>query len=95
MREGAHEAVGCGECRNSGYRGRAGVYEIMVLDEHLKALITPGADVQALRQSAMAQGMCSLRMAATEKASAGLTTVAEVLRVTPGDSETNPLIVAA
>ena len=63
----------------------------MVLDEHLKALITLGADVQALRQSAMAQGMCSLRMAATEKANAGLTTVAEVLRVTPGDPETNPL----
>ncbi|MGU9858044.1 GspE/PulE family protein [Pseudomonas sp. LF245] len=95
MREGAHEAVGCGECRHSGYRGRAGVYEIMVLDEHLKALITPGADVQALRQSAMAQGMCSLRMAATEKAYAGLTTMTEVLRITPGDSVTNPLIVDA
>ncbi len=91
MREDAHEAVGCGECRNSGYRGRAGVYEIMVLDEHLKALITPGTDVQALRRSAIAQGMCSLRMAATEKAGAGLTTMTEVLRVTPGDSETNPL----
>jgi general secretion pathway protein E len=95
MREGAHEAVGCEECRNSGYRGRAGVYEIMVLDEHLKVLITPGADVQTLRQSAIAHGMCSMRMAATQKADAGLTTMAEVLRVTPGDSETNPLIVAA
>ena len=91
LREGAHEAVGCVECRHSGYRGRAGVYEIMVLDEHLKALITPGADVQALRQSAMAQGMRSLRMAGTEKANAGLTTVAEVLRATPGDSETHQL----
>jgi general secretion pathway protein E len=88
------EAIGCAECRNSGYRGRAGVYEIMVLDESIKALITPGADVQTLRRAAIAQGMCSLRMAATGKVQAGLTTMAEVLRVTPGDSVTNPLVAA-
>ena len=87
-----YEAVGCVECRNSGYRGRAGVYEIMVLNEDLKALLTPGADVQALRQAAVAQGMCSLRMAGLQKVEAGLTTMAEVLRVTPGDSVTNPLV---
>jgi len=89
-----HEAVGCAECRNSGYRGRAGVYEIMVLNESIKALITPCADVQTLRQAAIAQGMCSLRMAGLRKAQAGLTTMAEVLRVTPGDSVTNPLVTA-
>ena len=88
-----HEAVGCVECRNSGYRGRAGVYEIMVLNEELKTLITPGADVQVLRQTAVAQGMCSLRRAGLQKVEAGLTTMAEVLRVTPGDSVTNPLFV--
>lgn len=86
-----HEAVGCVECRHSGYRGRAGVYEIMVLNEALKTLITPGADVQALRQAAIAQGMCSLRMAGLQMVEAGQTTMAEVLRVTPGDSVTNPL----
>ena len=93
--DAAHEAIGCAECRNSGYQGRAGVYEIMLMDETLKALITPGADVQALRQAAIAQGMCSLRTAGTQKVAAGLTTVAEVLRVTPGDSDTNALIVRA
>ncbi|MFQ6348444.1 GspE/PulE family protein [Pseudomonas sp. R11F] len=91
--ETAHEAVGCVECRDSGYRGRAGLYEIMLMDEPLKGLITPGADVQALRRAAVERGMCSLRMAGLEKVNAGLTTLAEVLRVTPGDSETNPLIV--
>ena len=89
-----HEASGCVECRNSGYRGRAGVYEIMVLSDDLKALITPGADVHALRQAAIAQGMCSLRMAGLQKVKAGLTTLGEVLRVTPGDSVTNPFSVA-
>ena len=89
----AHEAIGCAQCRHSGYQGRAGVYEIMTVDEDLKALITPGADVQALRRTAIARGMCSLRMAGLQKVKAGLTTVAEVLRVTPGDSDTNPLSV--
>lgn len=89
----AHEAVGCVECRHSGYQGRSGVYEIMVLNEALKALITPGADVQALRQAAVTHGMCSLRMAGMQKVAAGVTTMAEVLRVTPGDSVTNPLFV--
>ncbi|PMV19377.1 MULTISPECIES: GspE/PulE family protein [unclassified Pseudomonas] len=89
----AHEAVGCVECRHSGYQGRAGVYEIMVLNEALRTLITPGADVQALRQAAVTHGMRSLRMAGMRKVAAGLTTMAEVLRVTPGDSVTNPLFV--
>jgi general secretion pathway protein E len=89
----AHEAVGCAECRESGYRGRAGLYEIMPMSEAFKALITPGADVQALRRASVEQGMRSLRMAGIDKVNAGLTTLAEVLRVTPGDSETNDLIV--
>lgn len=88
------EAAGCVECRDSGYRGRAGLYEIMLIDESIKTLITPGADAQALRRAALEQGMCSLRMAGLEKVNAGLTTMAEVLRVTPGDSETNDLMVA-
>lgn len=89
----AFEALGCTDCRHSGYQGRAGVYEIMLMSETLKALVTPGADAQALRRLAIEQGMCSLRMAGLQKVEAGLTTMAEVLRVTPGDSVTNPLIV--
>ncbi|MFL1499894.1 GspE/PulE family protein [Pseudomonas sp. O64] len=91
--DNVHEAVGCAQCRDSGYRGRAGLYEIMVVDEKLKALITPGADVQALRRASLGQGMHSLRMAGIDKVNAGLTTPAEVMRVTPGDSDTNAFIV--
>ena len=65
----------------------------MVVDQKLKALITPGADVQTLRRASLAQGMHSLRMAGIDKVNAGLTTLAEVLRVTPGDSDTNAFIV--
>ena len=90
---GCYKAVGCVECRDSGYRGRAGLYEIMPLDPALKALVTPGTDIQALRREALAQGMNSLRMAGIDKVNAGVTTMTEILRVTPGDSETNPLFV--
>ena len=90
---GGYKAVGCVECRDSGYRGRAGLYEIMVLDPALKALVTPDADVQALRRGALAQGMNNLRMAGIDKVKAGLTTMTDVMRVTPGDSETNALFV--
>jgi len=50
--------------------------------------------VQALRRASRSQGMRSLRMSGIDKVNAGLTTMAEVLRVTPGDSETNDLLVA-
>ena len=90
---GGFEAVGCAECRDSGYRGRAGLYEIMLMDPALKAMVTPGTDIQALRRGALAQGMSSLRIAGIDKVKAGLTTMTEVLRVTPGDPETNPLLV--
>ena len=79
----AQRATGCLECRNTGYRGRAGVYEIMQLSDRLKTLIGPDTDVQALREQALKDGMCSLREAGAQKIAAGLTSVEEVLRVTP------------
>ena len=80
---GAHQAVGCLECRDTGYRGRAGVYEIMLLDDHIKPLINADTDMIALRRAAFKDGMRSLRLSGAQKIAAGLTTVEEVLRVTP------------
>ncbi|CAI8779392.1 GspE/PulE family protein [Pseudomonas sp. IT-P176] len=79
----ACHAVGCLECRDSGYRGRAGVYEIMLLSASLKALIGADSDLPAIRRQAARDGMRSLRLAGAEKVAQGLTTVEEVLRVTP------------
>jgi len=78
-----YHAVGCIECRETGYHGRAGLYEIMVLNDRLKNLITAETDLGQLRQQAYREGMHSLRLAGAQKVAAGLTTVAEVLRVTP------------
>ncbi|NQD92588.1 type II/IV secretion system protein [Pseudomonas sp. CrR25] len=80
---GAHQAVGCLECRDTGYRGRAGVYEIMLLNDAMKPLITADTDLIALRRHAFKEGMRSLRLSGAQKVAAGLTTIEEVLRVTP------------
>lgn len=79
----AYRAVGCIECRETGYHGRAGLYEIMVLNERIKGLITAETDLGVLRKNAYREGMRSLRLSGAQKVAAGLTTVAEVLRVTP------------
>ncbi|WP_122316255.1 GspE/PulE family protein [Pseudomonas cichorii] len=80
---GAHQAVGCVECRETGYRGRAGVYEIMLMSDSVKALISADLDLSAMRRQAFKEGMRSLRLSGAQKVSAGLTTLEEVLRVTP------------
>lgn len=79
----AHQAVGCIECRDTGYRGRAGVYEIMLLNDAIKPLITADTDLIALRRQAFKDGMHSLRLSGAQKIAAGLTTLEEVLRSTP------------
>ena len=80
---GAQQAVGCLECRDTGYRGRAGVYEIMQLNDGIKPLITAETDLITLRRQAFKEGMRSLRLSGAQKVAAGLTTIEEVLRVTP------------
>ncbi len=80
---GAMRPVGCPECRDTGYRGRAGVYEILTLSDSLRELVTADTDITALRRQAFKEGMRSLRLSGAQKIAAGLTTVEEVLRVTP------------
>jgi len=74
---------GCLECRNTGYRGREGLYEIMPLTNALLTYISNESDSQNIRQAAISQGMKTLRMAGAEKVLAGVTSMEEVLRVTP------------
>ncbi|WP_404937873.1 GspE/PulE family protein [Pseudomonas sp. JDS08PS003] len=76
-------AVGCAECRGTGYHGRTGIYEIMPLSTPLKALVHGDLDLAGLRRQACEDGMRSLRLAAAQKLADGLTSLEEVLRVTP------------
>lgn len=79
----AHRAEGCLECRQTGFLGRVGVYEMMELTPELKGLIRGECDLQALRRLAYRQGMKPLRLSAAQKVAAGLTTVEEALKVAP------------
>lgn len=79
----ACRAVGCVECRDTGYRGRTGVYEMMLMSPRLKALISSQTDVNALHHMACSEGMQPLRLAAAHKVATGMTTLEEALRVTP------------
>ncbi len=78
-----YAAAGCLECRNTGYAGRQGIYEIMPLTTSLQALIKDDCDMNQLRLQAMREGMRTLRLAGAQKVAAGLTSLEEVLRVAP------------
>jgi general secretion pathway protein E len=82
-----YRAVGCLDCRQTGYRGRSGVYELMLLNAGMQAAISENSDLKDLRQLAVHNGMRPLRHAAAEKIAAGLTTVDEVLGLTPDPLE--------
>lgn len=83
----SQHAAGCLECRETGYRGRAGVYELMMLSDGIKALIHNDTDIAQLRLQAYKEGMRSLRLSGAQKVGAGLTTIEEVLRVTPNSQQ--------
>ncbi|WP_428420072.1 GspE/PulE family protein [Methylibium sp.] len=75
--------VGCLECRHTGYRGRAGLYELLEINDALQPSIHPHYDAAALRKQAAKQGLQPLRLAGAMKVAQGLTTIDEVLRATP------------
>jgi general secretion pathway protein E len=75
--------VGCASCRQTGYRGRVGLYELVVLNEDMRRAVHPQHDLQALRKQAVKGGTRPLRLAGLMKVAQGLTTVAEVLGSTP------------
>ncbi len=79
--------VGCLECRQTGYLGRVGIYEMMLVTPSLKKLISVETDLNKLRRQAIADGMRPLRIAGAQKVASGLTTIEEVLRVVPPESE--------
>jgi general secretion pathway protein E len=78
-----YKPVGCLECRMTGYRGRAGLYELLTVTDAARATIHPVPDAAKLRQQSLADGLRPLRLAGAMKVAEGLTTLDEVLRATP------------
>jgi general secretion pathway protein E len=86
-------AKGCLDCRMTGYMGRVGIYETMVMTPELRKAITPETDLAALQDKAYQGGMRPLRIAGATKVALGLTTVEEVLQTAPpptGDRRLHP-----
>ncbi|RMF41989.1 MAG: type II/IV secretion system protein [Planctomycetota bacterium] len=80
-----YRAKGCRACRNAGYTGRLGIYELLVTNEEIKELAHDRVSTWQIKQAALKAGMRTLRMDAWDKSIAGITSVEEVLRVTKGD----------
>lgn len=77
-----YAGAGCGNCNNTGYKGRTCVVEIMVVTPTIKDMISEGATIAAVRQKAIEEGMITLLQNGIRKAFNGVTTLEEVLRVT-------------
>jgi len=78
-----YKAVGCLECRMTGYRGRAGLYEVMQMTPELRKMVGAGAGLDEMREQAFRDGMKPLRASGAHKIATGLTTIEEVERVAP------------
>ena len=81
--EHVYQPVGCLECRNTGYMGRVGLYEILLMSPAIKALVHASADVARIREQGYKEGMKPLRISGALKIAAGLTTIDEVMKVAP------------
>jgi general secretion pathway protein E len=78
-----YRPVGCLDCRMTGYMGRVGLYEIMLMSSELRKLINPATEIAKVREQAYREGMKPLRISGAMKVAAGVTTLQEVLQVAP------------
>jgi len=77
-----HHGAGCDTCLNTGYVGRTGIFEVLVVDDDIKDLVIQRRGAHVIKQAALAQGMTTLREDGLRRAVAGVTTLEEVYRVT-------------
>ena len=77
-----HHGRGCQICNNTGFKGRTGLYEFMLMNDQLRELIQRGSSTEQLRDIALQTGMRSLRKAGLEKVFTGVTSIEEVIRET-------------
>ena len=83
MPEQVHQPVGCIKCRETGYQGRIGIYEILRITSEVRKLIGPESNIEQISKQGLKQGMSPLRISGVRKILSGVTSIDEVLRVTP------------
>ena len=74
--------VGCGQCHQTGYRGRIGIFELMMVDDAIRNLVTQSIDAKTIKRTAIQRGMNTLRADGARKVLDGVTSIEEVLRAT-------------
>jgi general secretion pathway protein E len=79
----AHLPTGCLECRNTGFLGREGIYEVLSMSSVLRKVVKSNCDAGTVRSQAIRDGMRLLRLSGAQKLAGGITTVEEILRVCP------------
>jgi type II secretory ATPase GspE/PulE/Tfp pilus assembly ATPase PilB-like protein len=77
--------AGCSKCFNTGYKGRTGIYELMMVDDEIREMVNVRQTAGVIKQKAIEKGLQTLRMYGAKKVLTGATTIAEVLRVTQAD----------
>jgi len=82
-----YRGTGCAACSQTGYRGRTGIYELLVMDDEIRRLIGAKADSTAIKQAAISKGMITLKDDGADKAFHGITTTEEVMRITQQEVE--------
>jgi general secretion pathway protein E len=80
-----YKAQGCAACNNTGYQGRTGIYELMLVDDDVRQLILRNVDSATIKKAAIERGMLTLIQHGAYKVACGVTTAAEVLSVTAED----------
>jgi general secretion pathway protein E len=80
-----YKAAGCAACQHTGYLGRTGIYELMLVDDDIRALVLKNTDSSTIKKAAVDHGMLSLMQHGAYKVALGITTAAEVLSVTAED----------
>jgi general secretion pathway protein E len=80
-----YRGEGCEKCKGKGYFGRTGIFELLVIDNEIRPMITDRIDSQSIKSHAISRGMKTLRQDGIEKVLKGITTLEEVLRVTQKD----------
>ena len=77
-----YRGKGCPTCSHTGYHGRLGIFELMLVDDDIRAMVSKNTDAKTIKKGAMAKGMGSLRADGARKVLSGVTSVAEVMRAT-------------
>jgi general secretion pathway protein E len=77
-----HQGAGCDACLSTGYKGRTGIFELLLIDDEIKDLIIQRRGAHVIKQAALSKGMTTLREDGLRRTLAGVTTLEEVYRVT-------------